>query len=138
MRKIASAKRVYLVAAAVAEQPRNTSTPFPETLVVKPAALGELTKAVSKWNRFEIVSEVEKAELVLLVTEWEDHHKWGNTIVCRDQLFVFGGGTMPNQTSQAWWGRDPEKWGKWGGCSGAGEPVKELRKEIEKADKLTR
>jgi hypothetical protein len=78
---------------------------------------------------------VSKADIVMLVLEWEDHHRFGNTIVCRDQLFIFTGGTLPSIQSEPLWRGDAEKWGKWGKCSGAGEPLKELRKEIDALDK---
>lgn len=99
-------------------------------------AMKELTKAIERWARFVIVpDDPKKADLVLVVMEWEDAHSWGKEIACRDQLFVFDGGQLPNEKSEPIWTGDPERWGKWGGCSGAGQPVKELRKEIEKAEK---
>jgi hypothetical protein len=135
--KMLSAKTVYLVADAAGEQPPIATGPVPESLS-KPLAHEELTKAMRKWGRFEIVTEASRADLVLLVVEWEDYHRWGRTIVCRDQLFVYEGGALPTGKSQPLWRGDPEQWGKWGGCSGAGQPIKELRKEIEKADKASR
>lgn len=101
-------------------------------------AYKELTKAVQKWNRFVIVDDVSKADLVLLVVEWEDLHRWGRTVACRDWLLVFDGGVLPTEESQPVWVGDREQWGKWGGCSGAGQPVKELRKEIERAEKAAK
>jgi hypothetical protein len=136
--RLVSARTAYLIAAAANAQPGTTSSPISESLVSKPLAQKELTRAIQKWHRLEIVSDVSKADLVLLVVEWEDHHRWGNTIVCRDQLFVFEGGALPTDKSQPFWQGDPEKWGKWGGCSGAGEPVQELRKAIDNAGKVRR
>ena len=138
IKKLLPAKKAYLVAVAAKQQPGGTSGLVPENLVSKALAQEQLTKAMRKWHRFEIVDDVKTADLVLLVVEWEDHHRWGNTIVCRDQLFVFEGGALPVGKSQPLWQGDPERGGKWGGCSGAGEPVQELRKAIDKADKARR
>ena len=133
---ILAARTAYFMAVAANQQPQARS-PIAETAAVKPVAQAELAKAIRKWGRFEVVDEVSKADLVLLVVEWEDHHHWGNTIVCRDQLFIFDGGRLPGETSVPLWKGDGEKWGKFGGCSGAGEPVKELRKLVDKAAKAS-
>jgi hypothetical protein len=135
--KIVAARTAYLDAVAANQQPKP-ATPMSEATDNKPLAQGELAKALRKWGRFEIIEDVNKADLVLVVVEWEDHHHWGNTIVCRDQLFVFDGGSLPSGGSMPLWKGDPEKWGKFGGCSGAGEPVKELRKLVDKAAKASR
>ena len=138
VQRMLSAKTAYLMASAAKKQPPIATGPVPETLSSKPLAQEELTKAMRKWGRFEIVTDASSADLVLLVVEWEDYHRWGRTIVCRDQLFVFEGGALPTGNSQPLWKGDPEQWGKFGGCSGAGQPIKELRKEIERADKASR
>jgi len=135
--KLLSARRAYLLAVAAEKQPGGTAF-VPTNLVAKPLAQQQLAKAMEKWRRFEIVDDVSKADLMLVVVEWEDHHRWGNTTVCRDQLFVYEGGVPSDDKSHPLWQGDPERWGKFGECSGAGEPVKELRKEIEKADKASR
>lgn len=106
--------------------------------VLKPVAQSQLEAAVRKWSRLQIVDDVTKADLGLLVVEWEDYHRWGNTIVCRDQLFVFDGGNLRSENSTALWKGDPEKWGKFRGCSGAGQPVKELRQLLDKAARAGR
>jgi hypothetical protein len=136
--KLVSAKTAYLIAGTPRGPRENTNVVAPEDLVGKPIAQQQLTKAVQKWHRLDIVDDPNKADLVLLVVEWEDYHRWGHTIACRDQLFVFAGGGLPSTKSQPLWLGDPERWGKWGGCSGAGEPIKELRKAIENADKASR
>ena len=134
-KRLLSARTAYLMASGAKTPPATTSGQFAENLDSKALALEELSKAMHKWRRFEIVNDVSKADIVMLVLEWEDHHRFGNTIVCRDQLFIFTGGTLPSVQSQPLWRGDAEKWGKWGKCSGAGEPVKELRKEIDALDK---
>ena len=135
--KIVAARTAYLEAATANQQPK-TANPMSEATDNKPVAQAELAKAVRKWGRFEIIEEVSNADLVLVVVEWEDHHRWGNTIVCRDQLFVFDGGSLPSEKSTPLWKGDPKKWGKFGGCSGAGEPVKEFSKLVDKAAKASR
>ena len=137
MQKLVSAKSVLLL---VAGRPTEggASGLFGTLLGMNSAAYEELADAVRKWKRFDIVTDASKADLVLLVVEWEDFHRWGNTVACRDQLFVFEGGVLPTGKSQPLWRGDPEKWGKWGGCSGAGRTIIELRKEIEKAEKASR
>ena len=128
------ARTAYFMAVGANQQPQARS-PMAANTAVKPVAQTELEKAIRKWGRFEVIDEVSKADLVLVVVEWEDHHRWGNTIVCRDQLFIFDGGKLPGETSVPLWEGDAEKWGKFGGCSGAGEPVKELKKMVDKAAK---
>lgn len=132
--KILSAKSVFLI---IADPPTDgTSGLFSSPSESRQPASGELAKAIRKWNRFTIVNHVTEADLVLVVVEWEDSHSWGKTVACRDWLLVFGGGSLPTTNSQPLWKGDREQWGKWGGCSGAGEPVKQLRKEIERAKKV--
>src|SRR6267142_189972 len=137
MQKLVSAKSVLLL---VAGRPAagNASGLFGTPLGMNSPAYEDLADAVRKWKRFEIVTDASKADLVLLVVEWEDFHRWGNTVACRDQLFVFEGSDLPTGKSQPLWRGDPEKWGKWGRCSGAGRTIIELRKEIEKAEKAAR
>jgi hypothetical protein len=135
VKRLLSARTAYLMASGAKTQPSTTSGQFAENLDSKAPALEELSKAMKKWRRFEIVNDVSKADIVMLVLEWEDHHRFGNTIVCRDQLVIFTGGTLPSIQSEPLWRGDAEKWGKWGKCSGAGEPLKELRKEIDALDK---
>ena len=130
--KIVAAKRVFLL---IATPSSAASGFFGPVTVERVPAYEELEKAVRKWNKFAIVSDVSKADLVLLVVEWEDFHRWGRTVACRDWLLVFDGGMLPTEKSQPLWQGDREQWGKWGGCSGAGQPVKELRKAIEQAEK---
>lgn len=134
VKKLVSAKRVYLMTAA--RDHGGNGILWGQKLADADAAMKELSKEVTKWGRFIVVGEdPTKADLVLLVMEWEDAHGWGKTVACRDQLFVFDGGQAPNEKSKPIWIGDAEKWGKWGGCSGAGQPIKELRKHIEKAEK---
>jgi hypothetical protein len=135
--KILVARTAYFMAVATNQQPQ-TRSPIVETGAVKPVAQADLAKAIRKWGRFEIVDDVSEADLVLLVVEWEDHHRWGNSVVCRDQLFVFDGGSVPGEKSTPLWKGDPDKWGKFGGCSGAGEPVKELRQLVDQETKASR
>jgi len=135
-KKLVSAKTVYLMTAARNQRGEGQSRLWGQKLANADAAMKELTKAIEKWGRFVIVvDDPKRADLVLLVMEWEDAHRWGKEIACRDQLFVFDGGGLPNEKSEPLWTGDPERWGKWGGCSGAGQPVKELRKQIEKTEK---
>jgi hypothetical protein len=135
--RIVVAHTAYLEAVAANQQPKPVN-PMSEAADIKPVAQAEFAKAVRKWGRFQIIEDVSKADLVLVVVEWEDHHRWGNTIVCRDQLFIFDGGSLPSGESMPVWKGDPEKWGKFGGCSGAGEPIKELRKLMGKSAKAKR
>jgi len=135
--KVLTARTGYLMALGGDHQP-GPGNPIPEATVNKPVAQAELAKAMRKWGRFEIVEDVSKTDIVLVVVEWEDQHRWGNTVVCRDQLFVFDGGNLPNEKSTPLWKGDSERWGKFGGCSGAGEPIKELRKVMDKAAKANR
>ena len=86
--KVLTARTGYLMALGGDHQP-GPGNPIPEATVNKPVAQAELAKAMRKWGRFEIVEDVSKTDIVLVVVEWEDQHRWGNTVVCRDQLFVF-------------------------------------------------
>jgi len=134
MQKIVAAKSVFLQIARSSSEGTVLSFWGVRTAAYVPA-FEELSKAVRKWKRFVIVDDVSKADLVLVVVEWEDFHRWGRTVVCRDWLLVFDGGALPTEKSQPLWQGDREQWGQFGGCSGAGQPVKELRKVIEKAEK---
>ena len=132
LQKLVAAKSVLLLIASAASDGAGGEL-FGTLIDERVPAREELTKAIQKWNRFVIVNDVSKADLVLVVVEWEDFHRRGRTVACRDWLLVFDGGALPTGKSQPLWQGDREQWGKWGGCSGAGQPVKELRKAIEKA-----
>jgi len=131
--KILSAKKVFLTIADPSTE--GTSGLFSSPSENRQPASGELAKAIRKWNRFTIVHDVSEADLVLVIVEWEDFHSWGKTVACRDWLLVFDGGSLPTTKSRPLWQGDREQWGKWGGCSGGGEPGKQPTKEIEGAEK---
>jgi len=99
VKRLLSARTAYLMASGAKTQLSTTSGQFAENLDSKAPALEELSKAMKKWRRFEIVNDVSKADIVMLVLEREDHHRFGNTIVCH-QLFIFTGGTLPSIQSE--------------------------------------
>ena len=134
--KIFTAKNVFLAIAGPSTG--DASSLFGALSEDHLSAFDELAKAIRKWNRLTIVSDVSKSDLVLIVVEWEDFHSWGKTVACRDWLLVFDGSSMPTPKSQPLWKGDREQWGKWGGCSGAGRTVIELRKLIEREERSHR
>lgn len=129
--KLLSAKTVSVMAFGPSQE-NKTPGLFGERLASQSLALRTLTEAVRKWGRFTIVDDVTKADLVMVVVEWNEVTKWGKNLQCHDRLFVFAGGTVPTKDSVPLWQIED---GQWGGCSAAARPLKDLRKEMEHAEK---
>ena len=68
VKRLLSARTAYLMASGAKSQPSTTSGQFAENLDSKAPALEELSKAMKKWRRFEIVNDVSKADIVMLTS----------------------------------------------------------------------
>ena len=64
IKKLLSAKKAYLIAGGPNAERRKTPALIPENLASTSLAHEELTKAMQKWRRFEIVNEATKADIV--------------------------------------------------------------------------
>jgi len=132
--KILSAKSVFLMAYGPSQESKTPGL-IGERLASQSLALRTLTEAVRKWGRFAVVDDHAEADLVLVIVEWNELTKWGKNLQCHDRLLVFPGGTVPTRDSQPLWQIED---GQWGGCSAAARPLKDLRKELEQAEKHSR
>jgi hypothetical protein len=132
IKKLLSAKKAYLLAGAPNRERRKTPGLIPENLASTSLAHEELTKAMQKWGRFEIVNEAAQADIVLVLLEWNEVTKWGKNLQCHNRLMAFEGGVVPTDQAIPIWQIEG---GQWGGCSAAKRTVKDFRSELEKAEK---
>ena len=131
IKKLISAKKAFLIAGAPDEEQRKTPGLFHQNLASTPLAYEELTNALQKWGRFEIVNDAAQADVVLVLLEWSEQPRKG-ILQCHNNLMAFQGGVLPPDLSNSIWRIDG---GKWGGCSAAKGTVKQFRVELEKAEK---
>ena len=105
-------------------------------------AKSQVTKALEKWGRYRVVDEMDKADLVLIITEghsgtygtsWAMHGitQVAAPDVLSDTLGVYKGGTVDESVEPLWKATETGDDFDWP----AERVVKKFRKAVEKASK---